>query len=90
MKTKRFKHKITMKTTMYLLWQEREMKEENKKIIDDTPTTFEEHVAPIMEDETTRNKLRQCKPFFITKNWQSVQRLQHAGACSNAPTNFQI
>jgi hypothetical protein len=34
------------------------MKEENKKIIDDTPTTFEEHVAPIMEDETTRNKLR--------------------------------
>ena len=34
------------------------MKEQNKKIIDDTPTTFEERAAPIMEDETTRNKLR--------------------------------
>lgn len=66
------------------------MKEENKKIIDDTPTTFEERAAPIMEDETTRNKLRQCKPFFIAENWQSVWRLQHADACSNAPINFQI
>jgi hypothetical protein len=33
------------------------MKKEKKRIIDDTQVIFGEHESPIMEEETTRNKL---------------------------------
>ena len=50
---------------MYLLGQEREIKKEKEKekekerVIDDKPTTFGGYIPPVMDEETTRNKMRQ-------------------------------
>jgi hypothetical protein len=55
--------------------------EEGKKYHRDTLATFREHTPLIMEEETTKNKLRQQKLIFDRQNHHT-----HHIKCVAAPT----